>query len=110
MRRFMSALCPTTALPMAAPSTQSLFARSWRYLDQGDVNRLLRGHYSPGHFSYRLMRRYHSLSSPSALASFEESLQVATSPCCWRDLPSRGDPVSCRLSLAVSAVSSVVPV
>ena len=29
------------------PSTQSPFARSWRYLDQGDVNRLLRGHYSP---------------------------------------------------------------
>jgi hypothetical protein len=43
----MSALSPTTALPMAPPSTQSLFARSWRYLDQGDVNRLLRGHYSP---------------------------------------------------------------
>jgi hypothetical protein len=32
---------------MAPPSTQSLFARSWRYLDQGDVNRLLRGHYAP---------------------------------------------------------------
>jgi hypothetical protein len=32
---------------MAPPSTQSLFARSWRCLDQGDVNRLLRGHYSP---------------------------------------------------------------
>jgi hypothetical protein len=32
---------------MAPPSTQSPFARSWRYLDQGDVNRLLRGHYSP---------------------------------------------------------------
>ncbi len=43
----MSALSPTTALPMAPPSTQSLFARSWRYLDQGDVYRLLRGHYSP---------------------------------------------------------------
>jgi hypothetical protein len=38
--------------------------------------------------------------------SFEESSQVATSPCCPWDLPSRGDPVSCRLSLAVSAVSS----
>jgi len=45
--RLMSALSPTTALPMAPPSTQSLFARSWRYLDQGDVYRLLRGHYSP---------------------------------------------------------------
>ena len=32
---------------MEPPSAQSPFARSWRYLDQGDVNRLLRGHYSP---------------------------------------------------------------
>ena len=32
---------------MEPPSAQSLFARSWSYLDQGDVNRLLRGHYSP---------------------------------------------------------------
>src|SRR5258708_23233057 len=47
MSRFRSALCPTTALKVEPPSTQSLFARSWRYLDQGDVNRLLRGHYSP---------------------------------------------------------------
>ena len=47
MRRLRSALCPTTALNMEPPSTQSLFARSWRYLDQGDVNRLLPGHYSP---------------------------------------------------------------
>jgi len=47
MRRLMSALSPTATLPMAPPSTQSLFARSWRYLDPGDVYRLLRGHYSP---------------------------------------------------------------
>jgi hypothetical protein len=45
--RLRSALSPTTALKMEPPSTQSLFARSWRYLDQGDVYRLLRGHYSP---------------------------------------------------------------
>src|SRR6266704_4834648 len=45
--RLLSAQCPTTALKMEPPSTQSLFARSWRYRDQGDVNRLLRGHYSP---------------------------------------------------------------
>src|SRR5260370_28851655 len=45
--RLRSALSPTTALKMEPPSTQSLCARSWRYLDQGDVNRLLRGHYSP---------------------------------------------------------------
>src|SRR5580765_5269077 len=47
MRRLRSALCPTTTLTMEPPSAQSLFARSWSYLDQGDVNRLLRGHYSP---------------------------------------------------------------
>ena len=45
--RLLSALRPTAALPMAPPSTQSLFARSWRYLDQGGVHRLLRGHYFP---------------------------------------------------------------
>src|ERR1700730_2792055 len=44
--RLMSALCPTTALKMEPPSTQSPFACSWRDLDQGDVDRLLRGHYS----------------------------------------------------------------
>jgi hypothetical protein len=47
MRRLMSALCPTTALKMEPPSAQSPFARCWHYLHQGDVNRLLRGHYSP---------------------------------------------------------------
>jgi hypothetical protein len=44
------------------------------------------------------------------LASYKRSSQVATSPCCQRDLPSRGAPVCCRCSLAVSAVSSFVPV
>jgi hypothetical protein len=43
----MSALCPTTTLKMEPPSAQSPFARCWHYLHQGDVNRLLRGHYSP---------------------------------------------------------------
>src|ERR1700674_2102909 len=47
MRRLMSALCPTTTLKMEPPSAQSPFARCWHYLHQGDVNRLLRGHYSP---------------------------------------------------------------
>src|SRR6201981_2978546 len=46
MRRLMSALCPTTTLNMEPPSAQSPFARCWHY-HQGDVNRLLRGHYSP---------------------------------------------------------------
>src|ERR1700757_163411 len=47
MRRLMSALCPTTTLKMEPPSAQSPFARCWHYLHQGDVYRLLRGHYSP---------------------------------------------------------------
>src|ERR1039458_1123269 len=47
MRRLMSALCPTTTLKMEPPSAQSPFARCWHYLHQGDVDRLLRGHYSP---------------------------------------------------------------
>jgi hypothetical protein len=38
------------------------------------------------HSSYGLMRQSRQLSSPSALASFEESVQVATSPCCQLDL------------------------
>jgi hypothetical protein len=57
------------------------------YLHQGDVNRLLRGHYSP------VIALTDSCVDPTRSpllrpkASFEESLQVATSPCCWRDLP-----------------------
>src|SRR6266699_1862307 len=47
MRWLMSALSPTTTLKMEPPSAQSPFARCWHYLHQGDVNRLLRGHYSP---------------------------------------------------------------
>jgi len=38
------------------------------------------------HRSYGLMRRSRHLSTTSALASFAESLQVAISPCCSRDL------------------------
>jgi len=51
------------------------------------------------------MRRSHSLSSPSASASFEESLQVATSPCCWRDLP---DVISVNPSLGAWAPATAV--
>src|SRR5260370_7160549 len=52
------------------------------------------------------MRRSHSLSSPSALASFEESLQVATSPCCWRNLP---DVISANPSLRAWAPVTAAP-
>ena len=47
MRWLISALSPTTTLKMEPPSAQSPFARCWHYLHQGDVCRLLRGHYSP---------------------------------------------------------------
>src|SRR5215471_3161012 len=45
------------------------------------------------------------LSPPSALASFEESLQVATSPCCRRDLP---DVISVNPSLGAEAPVTAV--
>ena len=38
MRRLRSALCPTTALNLEPPSTQSPLARSWRYLHRGGVD------------------------------------------------------------------------
>src|SRR5499427_7346042 len=81
MRRLRSALCPTTALPIAPPSTQSLFARSWRYLDQGDVYRLLRGHYSPR----SLLLQTHA-SIPLALLSFGLSLVRGVSAGCYQPL------------------------
>ena len=39
------------------------------------------------HSSYRLMRRSCRLSSSSVVASFEESMQVATRPCSRQNLP-----------------------
>ena len=87
MRRLMSALCPTTALTMEPPSVQSPFAQFRRYRCWGVVYRLLGGHYSS------VFAPTDSCANPSdspllrLLASFEESSQVATSPCCQRDLP-----------------------
>src|SRR5260370_17954410 len=106
MRRLMSALCPTTAPKMKPPSTQSPFAGCRRYLHQGDVYRLLRGHYSPVMAPTDSFVNPARLSSPSAQASFEESLQVATSPCCQRDLP---DVISVNPSLGAWASPTAVP-
>jgi hypothetical protein len=60
----------------------------------------------PGHGSYRLIRQSRWLSSRSAEASFEESLQVATSPCCQQDLP---DVISVNPSLGAWAPVTAVP-
>src|SRR5215471_2813304 len=97
---------------MTPPSTQSPFAWYRRYLYQGDVNRLLRGHYSPVMALTDSCADPAQLSPPSAYASCEESLQVATSPCCRPDHP---DVISANPSLVawtpVTAVREVrVPV
>ena len=81
------ALCPTAALTTKPPSVQSPFAHCWRYLHWGDVTRLLGRHYSS------LLAPTDSCADPiwlsptSASASLGKPLQVATSPCCHRDLP-----------------------
>ena len=71
---------------MEPPSVQSPFAHSrcYRELGRHDLSpeRTLLLRLS----SYGLMRQSRRLSSPSAIASCEESTQVATSPCCQRNL------------------------
>src|ERR1700739_392521 len=70
--------------PRRPPSVQSPFSQLVWYLRWGDVNRLLRRHYSAvvAHAPPRLR-------SPPLrlLASFGESLQVVPSPCSPRQLP-----------------------
>jgi len=70
------------------------------------VNRLLRGHYSPVMALTDSFVNPARLSSPSAEASFEESLQVATSPCCQRNLP---DVISVNPSRGAWAPVTAVP-
>src|SRR5262249_43060185 len=78
---------PAATRPSRPPSVQSPFAQLGCNLRWGDVVRLLRGH-SPsfvahtGSFAAPI-----GLSPPSLLASFGESLQVVTSPCCPWQLP-----------------------
>jgi hypothetical protein len=69
---------------MEPPSVQSPFAHSRCYRDLGRHELPPRRTLLLRLSSYGLMRRSRRLSSPSAIASFEESLQVATSPCCHR--------------------------
>jgi hypothetical protein len=73
-------LCPAPALPMEPPSVQSPFAQCRISLHWGDVARLLRGRYSSVFARTDSCANPAWLSSTSALASLEESLQVATSP------------------------------
>jgi len=73
-------LCPATALPMEPPSVQSPFAQCRNSRHWGDVPRLLRGRYSSVFARTDSCANPAWLSSTSALASLEESLQVATSP------------------------------
>lgn len=70
------------------------------------MHRLLRGHYSPFIAPTDSFANPMRLSSTSAIASLEESLQVATSPCCRQDLP---DDISANPSSDVWSPSTAVP-
>jgi hypothetical protein len=102
------ALSPTAALTTKPPSVQSPFAQCWRYLHWGDVPRLLGRHYSSVLAHTDSCADPMWLSPTSAIASFEKSLQVATSPCCHRDLPDviSANPSSDAWSLATAGPQS----
>jgi len=87
MRRLNTGSVSGTALPMKPPSVQSPFAQRRCYLRWGDIHCLLRGRYSSVIAPMDSCAKPIWLSPPSANASFEESWQVATSPCCQRALP-----------------------
>ena len=120
--RLRSALCPTTTLKMKPSSAQSPFARCWHYLHQGDVDRLLRGHYSPVLTLRDSFRRSHS-----TLLSFGLSLVRGVSAGCNQPLllagpsrrylcesfpaclgPCHGGPMECILPVS-SSTSSACP-
>ena len=70
------------------------------------VHRLLRGHYSSVVAPTDSFANPVWLFFPSALASFKKSSQVATSPCCQRDLP---DVISANLSSDAWSPTTAVP-
>ena len=70
------------------------------------VRRLLRGHYSSVTAPTDSFANPVWLFSPSALASCKKSSQVATSPCCPRDLP---DVISANLSSDAWSPTTAVP-
>ena len=89
-----TAKCPESLRPISVlPSSGSRISSPRRALP-------LRHRY------YGLMRQSPWFSSPSALASFEESLPVATSPGYPRDLP---DAISANLSSDVWSHATAVP-
>jgi hypothetical protein len=91
---------------MKPPSVQSPFAHVDGYPSWGDVSHLLRGRYPSLIAPTDSCANPAWLSPPSALASFKESSQVATSPCCHRDLP---DVISVNLSSDAWSHTTAVP-
>jgi hypothetical protein len=92
---------------MEPPSAQSPFAQCWYLPPLGRrVHRLLRGHYSSVIAPTDSFANPVWLFCPSALASCKKSSQVATSPCCPRDLP---DVVSANLSSDAWSPTTAVP-
>src|SRR5271169_1782848 len=92
---------------MEPPSAQSPFAQ-WRYCPPlgRRVPRLLRGHYSSVTAPTDSFANPVWLFFPSALASCKKSSQVASSPCCHRDLP---DVISANLSSDAWSPTTAVP-
>jgi hypothetical protein len=90
----------STTLKMEPPSTQSLFARSWRYLDQGDVYRLLRGRYSP------VLALTDSFADPRCILETRgRTLRLANSHT-YHDEQRRSMPFLVRLVLGIINVSN----
>jgi hypothetical protein len=94
---FTPALClVATLLAGTAKCPESLCPMLVFFLTSGRCAlRLLRGHYASVIAPTDSFANPAWLFLPSALASFKKSLQVATSPCCQRDLP---DIISANLS------------
>jgi hypothetical protein len=97
----LPALRPAAALAMKPPSVQSPFAQWRRYRHRRGVYRLLGGRYSSVFAPTDSSANPDWLSSTSASASIEESLQVATRPL----LP----PGSSRRYLCESFLGCLVP-
>ena len=97
---------PATALPGRPPSVQSPFARYRLMPSSGSRVSSPQRALPLRHRYYGLMRPSRWLSSPSALASCEESLPVAISPGYPRDLP---DVISANLSSDAWSLATAVP-